>query len=244
MAPIVAEFRTQTVSLWGYLLIFGYTVLSVGGLAVGIALTDDPLRTWLAYLLATLPIGGFMALSWLLREEVFFRISTTGLERRVRPATRLSLIRPCSDTWRWKDVEDYLVDDDRVLGRFGLLEVGLRVPPGTLRVSPLNRQELPAYHRFLTAFRQHVAELNADKTDRAVSVATIRARTSLFQSRWAKLLAVGVALVGAGLLVVTLVLPAVGEHRWQWVYVALLVCAAAAYTVRRVFFSSRGGVGA
>lgn len=236
-----ARFITHRISMQGYAAILAFMVVSVAGLALAVALSTPETIKPLAYLLASVPLGGFMALSWLLNTKVEYRLSDEGIEQYVAPAARLSLVRAAHNKWNWKDVSDYLTDEDRVLGRFGMLEVGLRVRPGTLRIAPHRKKEASGFRRFVTIFHGYVEELNADKTKRAVEVATIRPRITFYQKPAARPVAILLAAGSLAAVLAATMLELDPDRRWQLIYLSLLACISAAYVVRRTFFSERHG---
>lgn len=236
------RFITTKVTMTGYLVILGYIILSVVVLGLLVATVGDKKATeQFAYLLAILPIGGFLALSLLLQTRMEYRLSQSGIELERMPATRISLIRGSTTHWKWADVSDYLTDEDRVLGRFGLLEIGLRVSPGSLRISPHRRKETKSFNRFVKAFHGYVEVLNADRTSFAVSVATIKPRITFYQTTAAKPLALGLLAISLGSLLAVASIGMEADTRWRLLYLCFMLCLVAAYVVSRVFYSKRPG---
>lgn len=238
-APPVARFITRRISFTGSIIIFGYLGASILLISIGIALTEGLLRTVLGYLLLIVPILGFVPLSWLLVRKVDYQILPEGLDVTIGPAMRFSFIRPQHTLYAWKDIEDYLEDQNLVLGKYGLLEIGLRVRPGTLRLMPTTTKEEYYFARFLAAFRAQVQELNADKTVQAVEVATITPRLTFFEKPAARLVS-----VAAGVVILALTAWAAfgvqeDSSRWQLAYFIFLLLVGTIYVARRAFSGSR-----
>jgi hypothetical protein len=237
--PTQANFFTRRISVGGSAIIFGYLALSIAVISIGIAFTEGFLRDVLGYLLLTIPILGFVPLSWLLLRKLEYRITQEGLLVDVGPAFRLSFIRPRQVRYAWKDIEDYLEDENLVLGKYGLLEIGLRVSPGTLRIMPATTKEEAYFSRFLAAFRQHVHELNSDGSVRAVEVATIKSRTTFFERPAAKTVSVALCILVVGLIGWAGFGQMPDRSRWQLAYIIFLLAVGTVYVARRAFVGRR-----
>lgn len=210
-------------------------------LCVAIALAPSKLRELLAWLLAFVPAGGYVLLSWLYEREMTYNVSEAGLEVRSEPAHRdFTLIDPQRWHYDWGQISDFAEGDTFLLGRYGYLEIWVQAEghddPRCLRLTPGRRRELPAFDEFAEAFRREVELLNADQTARAVAVATIRRRPTLFEHPMARVAAVVLAVLVTGLYLVDLFSQWDEATEWRLAYLYLLLFPLAFYALRRSFF--------
>lgn len=235
--PRRAVFITSTTPMRATWWMSAYVVLSTMVLAVVVAATaNGPWMMPTVWALAIAPIGGFWVLSQLSRRVMVYEVSDLGLQVRTMPVyRRLSWVRPGLQIFTWADVANYVEDVDLMLGHFGLLTIGLKKAPGTLRIMPANKQEKLRFDYFLHVFREQVFELNLDQTDRAIQVATIDQRTSFFDLPPAKVISVCLLVVTVGMLVLDLLTQWDEKDEWRMFYALLILAPLTFFFVRRSF---------
>lgn len=181
-----------------------YLFGSLFGFSFLVALTaNTPALQLMVALVAIAPIGGFFALSFLLNRKVTYHLLQGGIKEQVEPTfSYFTFIKRRTRIYGWNDISEFLYDEFQVLGRYGVLDIGLRKPPYSLRIMPVRKKEVPYFRRFEAAFVAEVSTLNADEDKRAVTVATIRQRkASFWRKPQAKALAIFLLLAFVSLVV-------------------------------------------
>lgn len=232
-------FITRTLSRRANTRMLVFLIGSALVLCLAVALVPPVLRELMAWVLAIVPAAGYVLLSWLYEREQTYEVSPQGLKVVSEPAHQdFTLIEAQAWDYTWAQITDFAEGDTLVLGHYGYLEIGVQESEAqsrTLRLTPGRRSEVEVFEEFAEAFSAEVAALNQDDTPRAVAVATIHRRTSLYEHPLARPVVIVLAVLVAGLYALDLFTAFDEPTEWRLAYLYLLLFPLVFYGLRRSF---------
>lgn len=232
-------FITRTLSRRANTRMLVFLIGSALLLCLAVALVPSALRELMAWVLAIVPASGYVLLSWLYEREQTYEVSELGLKVVSEPAhPDFTLIEAQEWNYTWAQITDFAEGDTLVLGHYGYLEIGVQesgAESRTLRLTPGRKSEVEAFDEFADAFAAEVGSLNLDDTPRAIAVATIHRRASLYEHPMARPVAIVLAVLVAGLYILDFFTSFDEPTEWRLAYLYLLLFPLVFYGLRRSF---------